>query len=135
MAQEGLVLAQRSLDAYNRWDVEPVLEHLDAQVEWRPAVPMLLGGQATVYRGHDGVRAMFREIRDSFGEIRIEFDEIRDLGDRVIGIGRMRTRGTASGIETETPWALLAELEDGKGIRIQTYLDPKEALADAGLAG
>ena len=134
MANEGIVLAERSLDAYHRWEVEPVIELLDPEVEWRPAIPMLLGGEATVYCGHDGVRTMFGEIRDSFAEIQIEFSEIRDLGDRVLAVGRMRTRGATSGVETETPWAYLAELRNGKGFRIQTFMDPGEALRSAGLS-
>ncbi len=77
MAGEGVALAERSLAAYNRWEVEPVLELLHDEVEWRPAIPRLLGGESTVYRGHDAVRGMFGEIRDAFGEIEIEFSEIR----------------------------------------------------------
>ena len=134
VAQEGVELVERALDAYTRWNVEPMLERLHAEVEWRPAIPMLLGGEATVYAGHDGVRRMFREFRDSFAEIHIEFSEIRALGDRVLALGRMRARGKSSGVDTVTPWAYLAELEDGKAIRIQTYLDPDEALDAAGLA-
>jgi ketosteroid isomerase-like protein len=130
---DNVGITLRALDAYNRWEVEPMLEDLDPEVEWRPAIPMLLGGEATVYRGHEGVRALFREIRDAFAEIRIEFSEVRDLGDRVVAVGHMRARGKASGAETQTPWAYLAELRDGKGLRIQTYLDPEEALEAAGV--
>ena len=76
---------------------------------------------------------MMRDLNEAFGEIHIEISEIRDLGDRLVAIGRTRTRGKASGAETETPWAFLAELRQGKGFRIQTYLDPDEALAAAEL--
>ena len=133
MASENARLAQLVLDAYNRWAVEPVLSELDAEIEWRPVIPMLLGGEATVYRGHDDVRRMFGEIRDGFAEIRIELSEVRDLGDRILGIGHMETRGKASGVVTDTPWAFVARLRDGKLLRVQTYLDPAEALADADL--
>jgi ketosteroid isomerase-like protein len=132
MAAENAALAGLVLDAYNRWAVEPVLAQLDPEVEWRPVIPMLMGGEATVYRGHDGVRRMFGEIRDSFAEIRIELDETLEHGGRVVGIGRMQTRGTASGVVTDTAWAFVAELRDGRALRIQTYLDHDEALAAAG---
>lgn len=131
LIEEHVGLTLRALDAYNHWEVEPLLESLDRGVEWRPAIPMLLGGEATVYRGHAGVRRLFREIRDAFAEIRIEFSAIRGVGDRVVAVGHMRARGKASGAETETPWAFLAELRQGKGFRIQTYLDPDEALEAA----
>jgi ketosteroid isomerase-like protein len=132
MAAETAALARLVLDAYNRWAVEPVLAELDPEIEWRPIIPMLVGGEATVYRGHDGVRRMFGEIRDSFGEIRIELDETLEIGDRVVGIGHMHARGSTSGVVTDTAWAFVAELRDGKALRIQTYMDHDEALADAG---
>jgi hypothetical protein len=57
-----------------------------------------------VYRGHEGVPEMFRDFYDVFAEIDVEFSEIRDLGDRVVAIGRIRTRGKESGAETESLW-------------------------------
>ena len=42
---------------------------------------------------------------EAFDEIQIEVSEIRDLGDRLVAIGRTRTRGRESGAETESPIA------------------------------
>jgi hypothetical protein len=56
----------------------------------------LLGGEQTVFRGHDGVRQMLRDLNEAFGKIRIEISEIRDLGDRLVAIGRYRAVGKAS---------------------------------------
>ena len=131
MAAENERLAALVLAAYNRWAIEPVLAELDDEIEWRPVIPMLLGGEATGYRGQDAVRRMFGEIRDGVAEVRIELSEVRDLGDRILGIGHMESRGKASGAVTDTPWAFVAHLRDGKLLRVQTYLDPAEALADA----
>jgi ketosteroid isomerase-like protein len=102
--------------------------------EWHPGIPALLEGKATVYRGHEGVRELWRDLTESFAEIQIEYSEIRDLGDRVLAIGRFRARGKESGAETESPWAYLVQFKNGKAIRIWTYLDPKEALEAAGLS-
>jgi ketosteroid isomerase-like protein len=92
-----------------------------------------LGGEATVYRGHQGVREMFREISEAFAELRIDTPEIRDLDDRIVAIGRIRSRGIESGAETESPFAYLAEVKGGKAKRVRAYLDPREALEAAGL--
>jgi ketosteroid isomerase-like protein len=94
----------------------------------------LLGGEANVYRGHDGVREMFRAFYDVLDEIHVEYSEVRDLGDRVLAIGRIRTRGGVSGAATESPFALLSDIKHGKATRVRTYLDPAEALAAAGLS-
>jgi ketosteroid isomerase-like protein len=134
MSRENVEAVKRFLDAYNRQDVEAMLEELDPEVEYHPALPILLGGEATLYRGHEGVRRLFREIYDAFDEIHVEYSEFRDLGDRVVGIGRVRMRGKGSGAETEAPTGSVVEFKNGKGIRVRTYLDPKEALEAAGLS-
>jgi ketosteroid isomerase-like protein len=133
MSRENVEAFKRGLEGGNRGDVEALLEVLDPEVAWHSALHALLGGEATMFRGHDGVREMLRDLYEAFGEIHIEISEIRDLGDRLVAIGRTRTRGKASGAETETPIAFVTEFKNGKAISIRAYLDPKEALEAAGL--
>ncbi len=134
MSQENLEAFKRAVEAYNRRDVEALLRELEPEVEWHPALEVLLGGETTVYRGHEGVRELLRATDETLGEIHVEFSEIQDLGDRIVAIGLLRTRGKESGAETESPVGYVAELKDGKTIQIRTYLDPKEALEAAGLS-
>jgi ketosteroid isomerase-like protein len=135
MSRENVETFKRGFEAYNRRDVEAVLAELDPEVEWHPLLPVLLGGEATVYRGHEGFRELVRELDDAFVEFQAELSEIRDLGERVLGIGRLWGRGRESGVETETKIVWLVEFRDGKGVRCREYLDPKEALEAAGLEG
>ena len=134
MTQENVEAFRRGLEAGNRGDVETLLEVLDPQVAWHSALHALLGGEATVYRGHDGVREMLRDLYGAFDEIQIEISEIRDLGDRLVAIGRTHARGGASGADVETPIGFVTEFNNGKAISIRGYLDPKEALEAAGLS-
>ena len=97
------------------------------------ALHALLGG-ATVFRGHDGVREMLRDLYEAFGDIQIEISEIRDLGDRVVAIGRYHARGWASGAEVETPIGFVIEFKSGKAFRLRAYLDAEDALEAVGLA-
>jgi ketosteroid isomerase-like protein len=133
MSQENVAAFKRGLEAGNRGDIETLLEVLDPEVEWHSALHALLGGEQTVFRGHDGVREMIRDLNEAFGEIQIEISEIRDLGDGLVAIGRTRTRGKSSGAETETPIAFVTEIKNGKTISLRAYLDPKQALEAAGL--
>jgi ketosteroid isomerase-like protein len=134
MSQENVDSFRRGLEAGNRGDVETLLEELDPEVEWHSALHALLGGEQTVFRGHDGIRDMLRDLNEAFDEIHIEISEIRDLGDRLVAIGRTRTRGKASGAETDTPLAFVTTVKNGKTISLQAYLDPKQALAAVGLS-
>ena len=133
MSEEQVENFKRATDAFKRRDIEAALETLDPEVEWHPGLAALLGGEVTVYRGHDGYRDLVRDLDEAFAEIDAEFSEIRDLGDRVLAIGRLRTRGRTSGAETESPFCYLAKAKDSKAVRVWTYLDLNEALEAAGL--
>jgi hypothetical protein len=61
-----------------------------------------------VYRGHEGIGEMLRDLYEVLDLIHFEYAEVRDLGDRVVAIGHFRT--------------------NGKGIRIRGYLNLDEAL-------
>jgi ketosteroid isomerase-like protein len=133
MSRENVEQVKRSVEAVKRRDIEALLEELDPEVEWSPAFQVSLGGEAKVFRGHDGVREMFRGFYEVLDEIHVEYSEIRDLGDRVVAIGRISTRGGGSGVRTDSPFALISDIKGDKTIRIRTYLDPDEALEAAGL--
>jgi ketosteroid isomerase-like protein len=133
MSQENIEVLRRGLEAGNRRDVEAMLEVLDPGVEWYAALPVMLGGEAAVYRGHEGVRELFRDIDEVFIDFEIEFFDVRDLGDRLVANGRMRGRGKESGAVTESPYGSVIDFRDGKAICIRAYLDHNEALEAAGL--
>ena len=94
----------------------------------------MLGGGATVFRGHEGVREYLRDLDEAFAEFQIaEISEIRDLGERVLAVGQLRGRGRDSGAEVESPVAYVVEFKNGRIIRMDDFFDPKEALEAAGL--
>ena len=133
MSQENVEAFKRGLEAGNRGDVDALLDELHPEIEWHPWLQIQFGGEATVYRGHQGVRKGIRELEEAFSEIEAEQTEIRDLGERVVAIGHLRGRGTESGAITESAIAWIVEFESGKVIRVREYLDPKKALEAAGL--
>jgi ketosteroid isomerase-like protein len=133
MSQENVEALKRAFDAGNRRDLEGLLAVVHADVEWHPAIAALLEGETRTYRGHDGVREWFQDQNEAFAEVHVDYSEFRDLGERVIGMGRLRTRGKASGAETESPVAWVVEFKNGKAIHAKAYLKPSEALEAAGL--
>ena len=133
MSQENVDAFKRGTEAYNRRDVDALLQELEPEVEWRSALLIPFGGEATVSRGHDGVRNVLGEIYEALAEIHLDYSEIRDLGDRIVGIGRIRTRGKHSGAVTEMAFGTVTDMKNGRAVRISTYLDPQEALEAAGL--
>lgn len=67
-----------------------------------------------VEAGHDGARAVVKDMYAAFAEIRFGFPEIRDLDDLIAAIGRMRACGTDSGVEIESSWAYLVQFRRGR---------------------
>ena len=131
MSDKNVQVFKRGADAYNRRDVEALLEELHPEIEWRPLLPVLLGGEAAVVRGHDGARQGIQELEEAFSELRAEPSEYRDLGERVVAIGQLHGRGKESGVETDSPIAWVVDFKDGKAVRIWEYADPEEALEAA----
>jgi hypothetical protein len=77
MPQENVESFEGFLDAFNRRDAEAIVEVVDSAVEWRPAAPVALGGEATVYRGHAGVSDGLRDLHGSFAELQIGIPSFR----------------------------------------------------------
>ncbi len=129
MSEENVEAFDRGIAAYNRRDIDGLLQELDPDVEWHSALLIPFGGRATVGRGHDGVREVLREVYEVLAEIHLDYSEVRDVGDRILATGRIRTRGELSGAITESSFGTVSEMKNGKSIRFTTYLDPDEARA------
>jgi ketosteroid isomerase-like protein len=133
MSQENVEAFRRATDAYNRRDVEALLDEAHPEVEWHSVILARLEGGAPVYRGREGIRNLFRDLDGAFAEIRADYPDIRDLGDLILAIGSIQARGRESGAEIKSSAASVIDFRDGKAIRVRTYLDPEEALEAAGL--
>ena len=133
MSQANVDAFKRAVDAINRRDIDKLLEELDPEVEWHDVFSLMLGGDAAVYRGHEGVRELFRDLFGAFAETHSTYSEIRDLGDRTVATGSLRTRGNESRAETESLVGTISDYTNARAIRVRTYLDPDEALEAAGL--
>jgi ketosteroid isomerase-like protein len=132
MLQENVEAAKRFIGAYNRQDFEAMLDDLDPEIELQSGILTKLGGEAAVYREHEGFARACETCFGALGETRSEYSEIRGLGDRTVTIGCLRARGRESGAETESPWGGVADFKNGKAICIRSYVNVEEALEAAG---
>ena len=111
--------------------MEGVLRNIDPEIEWRPRLGAA-GVRATLYRGHDGVRAYKREIEEALGALEVEVLSIEDLGDHVLAHIRARGRGSASGVRVEAEAFHLWTMDGDTAIGFATYGGREEALDAAG---
>jgi ketosteroid isomerase-like protein len=131
MSQENVKLAQETLEAFGRRDVETMrrLNTPDIELDWSAS----LGIEAQVYRGFDEVLRFFAGYFEVFEELVFEEMGFIDAGESIVVSSVARSRGRG-GIEASARNALLFTVRDGKISRICLYQETEQALKAVGLA-
>ena len=135
MSRENVQTVQRAVDAWNADDLDAFLSELDTDVEWHPAIEPGLEGKATIYRGPEGARMIWRQDRgDAWERLTNRPQELRDLGDSVLALGHLELTARTTGIEFRQEVGEVFDLRAGKIVRIRDFLTHAEALEAAGLS-
>ena len=131
MSQANVETVKELMDAVNRRDIDTFARVTTPDFEWFPVFAARVEGDP--YRGREGIETFLREIDETWEEFRPVPEEYRDLGDCVLALGRLKTRGQASGAPSDSPWGGVYDIRGGKTSRIRTFLDHGEALRAVGL--
>ncbi len=132
MSQENIELFYRAHDAFNRRDIDALLNLCDPDVEFFSGLVELEGGGP--HRGHDGLRSWWESILRVFPDFSTEIEEVRDLGDATFACVRLQGQGVKSEAPAQgTQWQV-TEWRDRKAIRISAFPSEAEALEAAGLS-
>jgi ketosteroid isomerase-like protein len=131
MSQADVEVVKRLMDAVNRRDIDTMAAETAFDLEWFPVFAVRFEGDPFV--GREGIETFLGEIDQTWEEFRPTPQEYRDLGDRVLALGRLKTRGRGSGVPVDSPWGGVFDMRDGEVWRIRTFLDHDEALRAAGL--
>ena len=131
MSQENVEIAKRFVDAFNRRDLNALMDTATPDIAFSPALARTIDDNR--FQGREGMRAYFADVDSAWEEFRMIVDEYRDLGDRVLTLGRLEGRGRGSGAAVDTPQGGVADIRDGKVSCVRSYLDHGEAFRAAGL--
>jgi ketosteroid isomerase-like protein len=113
-------------DAFNRRDLDALLELSHPDIELHP----LRLSPGAVYRGHDGIRALFEEMRALGLDHRFDIAETRLLpGGRVAAIGKVVMGGAA------TDFVGVHAVAGGRIGLTHHYFSDEDTLARLGLEG
>ena len=74
MATESFKTLEAGFEAWNRSDIDAVMESFSDDVVWRTGAQM--PDIDLVYEGRDGVRHFFKEFTDPSDEISIEIEDM-----------------------------------------------------------
>jgi SnoaL-like protein len=131
-SQEQFANVRRRRDAWNQGDFEKWIEGFATDCEWYPSTVGAVEGGSTAIHGHDGLRAYTRQAEEVWELFHVEFDDALLRSNLSLVLGRVRTRGRVSGVETETPmfW-LFDQNEHDRTVWGKSFLDLDEALAAA----
>jgi ketosteroid isomerase-like protein len=110
--------------AYNRGEVDSVLDLLAPDVEWHPPPSSL---EPHPLRGRDAVREYLAP--NFFESQRAKPLEVIEEGDRILVVARVQARGRESGVEIDQTAFHLWTVVDGSATCFQAYVDREEALA------
>jgi ketosteroid isomerase-like protein len=132
MSQQNVELVEQGYEVLNRDGVEGVFRFLDEEIEFVP-VPGWLP-DAEHFHGHEGVRAWFSKIAEVITIDRWDPQEIIDAGDRLIAVVTVRGRGRATEIPAEATFYQVWTLRKRKAVRLEAYLDRRQAFRAAGLS-
>ncbi len=130
MSQENVEVVRRGYDAFNRGDIEGVIETVGAEVRCDMSERVFNPG---VYEGHDGIRRFVEEIDEVWEDFRLEPLEFIDAGDKVVVSHLIRGSGKGSGVDVELPSTSVYTLRASKVIESRMYREHAEALEAAGL--
>jgi ketosteroid isomerase-like protein len=116
-------LLRDAYQAFNRGEVDAVLDLLHPDVEWVPPSSSL---EPHPLRGRDAVREYLAP--NFFESQTAEPLEMIEERNRVLVAARVRARGRGSGIELDQTAYHLFVIEDGRAVRFAAFGDRDEAM-------
>jgi DNA-binding NarL/FixJ family response regulator len=125
--RENVEAMRRLYAAYADGDIPRVLEHMHPEVEVIPLPDIA----PEPYRGHEGIRQCFHDAA-AWDELKYTVHQFRAAEDRVVMLGRYRSRRAGSMVDSPAAW--VQELRDGKIVRSESYTSWEQALDAVGLA-
>jgi ketosteroid isomerase-like protein len=132
MSQGNVEMVRRSTDAYNRRDLDGMLETWaqDAVLDWSNAHAF----DAGIYRGHGEIRAYTEAFLATWDEVRLKIVD----GPIEVEEGLLVTENVAylrgrDGIEVQARSAWLHTFRNGEQTSLTLYQTKQEALEAAGL--
>ncbi len=120
-------LVRRGYEAWNRGDVEAVIEFLDLEIRWEGYTHIPESGTLV---GRDEVKVWLERFLEAWQQLDIEVTDLIENDDRVVALVRFHALGKESGVEVEGGVdAHVWTVRDGKAVAVRLYQGTREALA------
>ena len=117
-------MAERVFAAINDDDLEAFLAEVAKDVEF---VSLVAEADGRVYRGHDGVREWWRDVRPILGGLQVELQSYEEHEDTAVT--KIRVHGRVGGTDLAQTMDQGAMVRDGKLVWWQAFRSEEEARA------
>ncbi len=119
-------VVRASYEAVNRGDVDAAMEALAEDAEWYEsgALP-----EPDVHRGREAIAAFLSDFLAQWERFNQEIVQTREAGDKVAVVIHTTATGRLSNLELDARYAHVWTMRDGKGVRVDAFYEPDEALA------
>jgi uncharacterized protein len=132
VSQENVEIVRRGFDAYERGDMDALLELFDPDVVITQ--PPDLPGVPPEQHGHNGVLEALAIWPEQWDDYRIEIVRVdADPGDQVVVTTHQGGRGKQSGVAVEMEFVFVFTVQDRRITRWEIFMRRDQALAAAGL--
>ena len=131
-AADWEALAERGYGAWSRGDLEGLLDALTTDVLFRPAGAF--PGFADEYRGHEGMREFWAQIKEPWELFTIEALSIEPAQDDLALVEiRFHGVGRGSGVEVDLDFFHVVRRRDDRVAELHSHASRADALAAHGL--
>ena len=122
-------MIESAYDAWNRRDVDRLLELTHPEVE---IAPLVIGITSTgPWHGADGVRRLVQDARDRWARFEIRCDDILTFGDRAVALVHVEVAARPAGPTVTGDIAHLIEFDRDVVRQFIAYRDRNAAIAAA----
>ena len=128
MSQENLEIVKNAYRGLDERGVDGLLKFIHEDVEYLPVE------ESGAVHGHDALRRYFVRWMEPWEVFHVRPTEFRESGEDVLVAFAMNGRGRGSGVEVAREGFQVWHLRDGRGARIEEYVDRAEALEAVGLS-
>jgi len=80
------------------------------------------------YEGFEGFRRFVEQVGEAWAQFRMEPEEVFEQGNVVVALVRAVGTGRGSGVEIDSPVAMVAEVRDGRIAKMRVEPDREAAL-------
>ena len=118
-------IAQQLFDAFNVRDLDAALALLRPEIVFEPVSGAVLN-DGEPYRGHEGMRRYFADVRAHWRELTVNPMHLREAGNAVVALGHVSGVGAAGALR-DVPTTWVFKFDEGLVVHIQIFSDERLA--------